>query len=423
MRALFLLALGLPVIVAPACVGDSSITNPDGSTDSSLGDVSLDVPTTDAAADVAAEAEAGPPPCGAPGETCCQTPLAPCNDGLTCNGGNKCAVSEAWAVGEYSYQNTSSALIIAFVVAHYDGSTWTLGTPIKSNTFDFNSYDPVDIYEQGTDVRVISNEADVGHEYWWSGVSWQTCASFSACTGPTMSSYVWAITSVSNSGSVDYWVAGSSLMSRCASTSSSCASTATGITGSVGQGTFAGSLATDLWYAQYGQVLHYDGTQWTTAAVTEAFTIGGASTSDLWTGYHKLQHWDGKAWSSAYLIAGSPAPGNILSIGASSSTDVHAVGNDGTQTAGSFAAHWDGTGWKLETLPSMAHSQKVWAPSPIDAFMVGSAATSNNTGVIAHWDGTKWSAMTSPPVSYPDEKAPGGLTWISVTGQARPRGN
>jgi len=411
------------LLLLTACVGDDS-SNPKDAGGNDVTTVSDGGNGSDVSNDATNDtAEAGPTPCGYPGEDCCKAPMAPCNDGLTCSTSQpqKCMVSEAWAVGEYQTQ-TSNDLPTVFVVAHYDGSTWTLGTPVKQFSLSFNSNDPYDILEVGTNVRVISNEADVGHEYWWSGVSWQDCKLGNSCVGPTMSTFVWAITAVSNSGSNDYWLAGSNTMYRCANGASSCTSTTNGLTSTWGQGTFAGQTAQDLWYSQYDHVLHYDGNAWSSMSVADAYTIGDVGKDDMWVGQKQLRHWDGKAWSSAFLVQGSQTPGTILAIGGSGSKDVHAVGNDQTQTGGSFASHWDGTGWKLFPLPTgMAHVQKIYAPSPIEAFVVGAATPAANKGMIAHWNGTAWSEMPSPTASVSGETQPGSLTWIAVTGQARSR--
>lgn len=389
--------------------------------DSSVADAAGDAPT-DTSKD--APVDAGPPPCGAPGEDCCMAPLAPCDDGLSCSTGTKkCLVSEAWAVGKYTTVTAGPKFITEFVTAHYDGASWTLGQPVVDVNAGFTPYDPVDIYEVGTNVRVISNENDIGHMYWWSGASWQECKPGNSCVGPVQSTYVWALTSVTNSGSLEYWLAGSNTMYRCASGASSCTSVTMGIPGTWGSGAFAGLTAQDLWYSQFDHVLHYDGTTWSSASVADAYTIGQVAANDAWVGQKQLRHWDGKTWSSAFLVGGSQTPGTIFSIAGSGPSDVHAVGYDASMQGGAtFAAHYDGTAWAMAKVPSgMTTTTKVWAPSPIDAFMVGSKSPLANTGVIAHWDGTAWTEMTSPSVTYPGETQPGGLEWISVTGQARPR--
>jgi hypothetical protein len=408
----------------PACVGDSTTTPTDSGTDVTTGnDGSQNVDTgTDAPTTSDANNDAAPPPCGYAGEDCCKAPLAPCGDGLTCSTGSpaKCMVSEAWAVGSYSvvmqgqtYPNT------VFVTAHYDGTTWTLGKTIKSIAFDLNSYDPIDIYENTNEVRVITDEANIGHEYWWNGVSWAECTPQNSCDGPTQTTDVWAITSTTNNGSVDYWLAGTGVMYRCPSTST-CAKV-TGVPGNIGQGKFAGETSQNLWYSSVDHVYHFDGTTWTSTSIADAEGLYDVSSTDMWMGYKQLRHWDGNAWNGPYLIGGSQTPGLIWSIGGAATDDVFAVGYD-PNTSGSFAGHWDGTTWKLTTLPTgITGAQKVYAPSRIEAFTVGGATPSDNKGLIAHWNGTAWSAMTPPTVSVTGEKAPGGVAWLAVTGRAQPR--
>lgn len=410
--------LFLAPFAAFACVGDSSITPPDAAPDTSVSsDGSSEV--VDEASD--APVEALPPPCGAPGEGCCVAPLAPCNDGLTCSTdtAKKCLVSDAWAVGTYSTV-TSSQFVTEIVTAHYDGSTWTLGVPVKVDT-GLASYEPIDIYQNGTTVLVIANENDIGSEYWWDGVAWQVCQTGNSCVGPNPSSTsLWAITSVTNNGSTEHWVAGTSLMDRCASGASSCQSVTTGITGAWGTGNFAGQTAQDLWYSVFDHVLHYNGTTWSAMTVADARTISDVGINDLWVGDQQLHHYDGTSWSSAYLVDGAKTPGLIFSISGSGTNDVFAAGN--TNNAGSFMAHWNGQGWSMTTLPSgISGVQKVWAPSPIEAFTVGAKSPSANSGVIAHWNGTAWTAMPGPTVTYTGETQAGTLTWISVHGRARPR--
>jgi hypothetical protein len=413
--------LSLALVVTGACVGDSTVIPPDAG-DASVSDVGVDV-TNDATGDVVdAPNEAAPPLCGAPGEMCCMAPLAPCNDGLSCSTSTpaKCLVSDAWAVGTYSTV-TSSQFVTQLVIAHYDGTAWTLGVPVNTD-FGIDSYEPIDIYANGTTVLVIANENDIGSEYWWDGVAWQVCQTGNSCVGPNPSSTsLWALTSVTNSGSVDYWIAGTSLMDRCPSGATSCQSVTTGITGSWGTGNFAGQTSQDLWYSVFDHVLHYNGTTWSAQTVADARTIAQVDVNDdLWVGDQQLHNYNGSTWSSAYLVDGAQTPGLIFSISGSAANSVFATGN--TNNAGSFMAYWNGTTWSMQTLPTgISGVQKVWAPSPIEAFTVGAKAPSANSGVIAHWNGTAWTAMPSPTVSYPGETQTGGLTWISVHGRARPR--
>ena len=413
-------------VMSLAMTACSLLTSLDDLRQPNSGDAAADgaldaaIDATDAAVEAAQEAEAGPPPCGAPGETCCAAPLAPCEDGLACGKTNACMVADAWAVGAYTTV-ASSTFVTEIVAAHYDGTAWTLVKPVNVDTGFASSY-AIDIYQHDAQVNVLTDEANVGTMYRWNTVGWTVCKTGNSCVGPTPSSTsLWAVTAVLDNGLVDYWVAGTNLMDVCPEGSSSCSSKTTGITGSWGTGNFAGQTTQDLWYSVFDHVLHFDGTTWTLTSVADARTIADVGTNDLWIGDQQLRHYDGKAWSNAYLVDGAKTPGYIYSISGAASGDVFAVGNgNGT----SFAAHWDGAAWKATALPStIAGVQKVWAPSRLEAFVVGGRSTSSNTGVIARWDGQAWTEMPSPSVTYSGEQQPGVLAWVSVTGRARPRRN
>jgi len=404
-----------------ACVGDDSVTpgQDSGGTDSGAIETGADASGSDASVnDVAVDAP--PPPCGAAGESCCKAPIAPCGDGLTCSTDTtpKCMVNDVYALGIYQTVTPGPNLITTYPVAHYDGVAWTLMPPAKSVSSGFTPYDPIELLDVGTAPYVLSNENDVGFEYRWNGVSWQQCKLGNSCVGPTMNTYVWGMTAVSNSGATDIWLAGTNTMFRCANGASSCVSVTNGINGTWGEGTFGGTTSQDIWYSQYDHVLHYDGTQWSSMAVADAFSIAVLAPNDAWVGAKQFRHWDGKTWSSAYLASGQQLPANITHMQGSGSNDVHAVGRDNTNA--SFAAHWDGTAWKSTTLPSgMLNARRVYAPSPIEAFTVGGKGS--NKGVIAKWNGTAWGEMPSPTVTYSGEMQAGTLTWVAVSGQVPPR--
>jgi hypothetical protein len=408
----------LPLVIS-ACVGDAPVQNPppDGSTADVV--VPNDAGGVDQSAPIDAAPDA-PPPCGAAGETCCVAPLVPCNDGLSCTTNTKkCLASDVWAVGEYkTYAPNNGGFVTLIVTAHYDGATWTRGKDVLSDNALSAAY-PVTIYQSGTSVRVVTNKSPNGAMWSWNTVTWQECKLGNACVGPTPTGYYWALTSVSNGGNRDFWLAGSNQMYRCASGASNCTSVMTGIPGnSVGSGHFAGDTAQDLWFTVLDHVIHYDGTQWSSTAVQDAIAIGEVAPNDVWVGYKLLRHYDGKTWSNGYQIDGAATPGLIFDIAAIASNDLWAVGNDNTA---SFAAHWNGTDWKKTALPPMNQTASIYAPSSSDVFVVGSKPTATNTGVIAHWDGTKWTEMPTPTLTYPQEQSAGTLKWVSISGAARKR--
>lgn len=165
---------------------------------------------------------------------------------------------------------------------------------------------------------------------------------------------------------------------------------------------------------------HWDGATWTVASspnttgqrnVLESVTA--ISASDVWAvGYSSgistslyqtlIEHWNGSTWS----IVSSPNPGSftdtLSGVAASSSTDIWAVGMQGTNTtSGSLIEHWNGTTWQVVSNPSspppLAQLQSVSVISSTDAWAVGNYE--DNTGhhtLAEHWNGTSWQAVSTP---------------------------
>ncbi|CAN5475184.1 hypothetical protein BH09MYX1_BH09MYX1_26270 [soil metagenome] len=383
-------------------------------------DASTDVVSS---ADAADAADAGPL-CGAAGESCCVSPLAPCEDGLACNGAMRCVVNDAWVVGEYTAVGGADAgggFVTQTVTAHYDGTAWSLGKPVITDTLFGAAHHAVQIYQAGTRVNVLLNKDSIGQMFRFNGFSWQECKPGASCVAPTGGPPLQSLIEVPNFGTPEIWIAGSNQMYRCQDGQPSCTSVTNGAVGGWGTSNLVGSSAQDLWYGVFDHVLHFDGTAWASTAVADARSVASLGKGDVWIGDKQLRHFDGKVWSSAYLVDGAQTPGLISSIDGSRSNDAFAVGYGGTGDA-SFAAHWNGTTWTKTDLPTnLAYAQSVYAPSPIDAFVVGRNGAGSQTGIIAHWDGTKWSEMLSPTVTYPGETQIGHITWLSVTGRARRR--
>ncbi len=387
------------------------------------------VPTTDAGVEAASDAKPsdanaadadGGVACGFPGETCCVAPLAPCEQGLVCNGTSKCMVSDAWALGQYSAVLEASVVNV-LVTAHWDGAAWTQGKPVLTETGPPSI--PAQILESsGGELRAIFNTTTIGKMYAYNGVSWQECKTGNACLGPQATAKLWAVAAVSNSGAAEFWVAGTNVMYRCANGQATCTSVTNGISGTWGTGTFAGTTLQDLWYSVFDHVLHYDGTVWSSQPVADARAIGMLGKNDLWAGDKQFRHYDGNAWSSPYLADGSPFTANVTSIDGAGPKYAFAVGSLSNSPNAAYAAHWDGSTWTKTPLPAnLTAVSNVYAPSPIEAFVVGRNGVGTNTGVFAQWDGTKWNAVPSPTISYPGETMPGVVNWVSVTGRARPR--
>ncbi|MDY6835720.1 MAG: hypothetical protein SVY53_13060, partial [Chloroflexota bacterium] len=104
---------------------------------------------------------------------------------------------------------------------------------------------------------------------------------------------------------------------------------------------------------------------------TDVFAVGGDGT---------ILHYDGSDWSGMT----SPTSRWFSGVWGSSSTDVFAVGGDGT------ILHYDGSDWSGMTSGTSDWLYGVWGSSSTDVFAVG------DFGTILHYDGGAWSGMTRP---------------------------
>jgi len=195
------------------------------------------------------------------------------------------------------------------------------------------------------------------------------------------------------------------------------------------------SSPTDVWAAGgYRILVHYDGSTWTQADLPIAanqYAVWGLGPNDVYTtgqyGYQTGQvlHWDGSSWTSMYVTNSE-----LIDIWGSSATNLYVVG-DGR------LVHYDGTTWtdiptglstafnvdRLQSIWGVANSHRgvnVWmagyhgrimhydgrsvttelelptetfsairGSGPRDIFAVGSH------GLIWHFDGSRWSSMNS----------------------------
>ena len=162
-------------------------------------------------------------------------------------------------------------------------------------------------------------------------------------------------------------------------------------------------------------VLHWNGTAWTRVPCPD---FGGQWGTNIWgiaafsaddativgevgtrsgTGRTFAAHWDGTTWTRMTTpnIAGKlNAP---WSVGSSSPTNIWAAGyaiNTHTGHQIPMAMHFDGTSWRLTTMPPPGPQPSVWnvaTSSPTDAWAVGDSV---NGPATWHWDGTSWHVVT-----------------------------
>lgn len=140
----------------------------------------------------------------------------------------------------------------------------------------------------------------------------------------------------------------------------------------------AGTSSSDVWAVGHGgDVLHYDGSTWSRITSGLLLDVWAISPTDAWAvGAYGAVHYDGESWSS--VETGTDA--TLRSVWGSSSTDVFAVGDDGT------IVHNDGSGWSAMASGTTVGLQSVWGSGPDDVYAVGPRA-------VLHFDGAAWSRV------------------------------
>jgi hypothetical protein len=167
---------------------------------------------------------------------------------------------------------------------------------------------------------------------------------------------------------------------------------------------------------------HWDGGSWTVVPTTNQTSfhddltgVVAISTNDVWVsgiysadvnptttivGY--AQHWNGSSWTT-YLL-NPTAVSFVFGIGASSSTDVWAVGTFlSAGTYEPFVEHWNGSSWSVAPGVFNANSFdneffSVSALSATDVWVVGENTASSiapSQSMAEHWNGTAWSLLTT----------------------------
>ena len=109
--------------------------------------------------------------------------------------------------------------------------------------------------------------------------------------------------------------------------------------------------------------------------------VWGTSSSDVFAvGYDgTIVHYDGETWSP--MTSGTTA--RLYGVWGTSSTDVYVVGHDGT------ILHYDGEMWNSMTSGTSSGLLAVWGTSSSEVYAVGA------NGTVLHFDGEIWSPMTS----------------------------
>ncbi|MBI5490362.1 MAG: hypothetical protein HY905_23700 [Deltaproteobacteria bacterium] len=135
-----------------------------------------------------------------------------------------------------------------------------------------------------------------------------------------------------------------------------------------------------------GQILQYDGTEWTRAASVGTDTIRWVDVPrrDFAVAVGQLGSvywWNGTSWR---FDDTSGTPSVLYAVDCIADDDIWAVG------AGGAAVHWDGTGWYPSATGTPRHLYGVLAFAHDDVFAVGT------NGTVMRFDGASWTRISPP---------------------------
>jgi len=170
-------------------------------------------------------------------------------------------------------------------------------------------------------------------------------------------------------------------------------------------------------------ILHWDGSSWSVAPTPEVEgtleSVAAVASDDVWAVGSTnapsglVMHWNGRQWSTVDATDPGTRFWGFRDAAATGPNDVWAVGWTATGGSGQpLAEHWDGSGWSVVPVPSVAPSPETGNPyASFEAIAAGGSddvwAVGERTNVApaglsnfltAHWDGTSWTTFPIPDV-------------------------
>jgi hypothetical protein len=255
------------------------------------------------------------------------------------------SANDVWAVGRSGDESTG---VVATLIEHYDGNTWSVAdAPAmigeQAGLYAVSAAGPDDVWAVGR----------YGVSQHWNGKHWRT---------------------------VSYPVHTSQL--------NAVLDTAPG----------------DAWaVSQEGFIGHWNGSDWTSqgAVPVTLNDISGTTSSDLWavgsggTDTHAY-HWDGAAWTAVPVPHSGGYNYNLEGVDAITSTDVWAVGykhrspRHGNQAV-PLLKHWNGQSWTTSRRPDGSDGLTLLAVDGSSGNDVWAVGAQLGNEAILHWNGDHWS--------------------------------
>ncbi|HXD68559.1 MAG TPA: hypothetical protein VN615_01765 [Gaiellales bacterium] len=141
--------------------------------------------------------------------------------------------------------------------------------------------------------------------------------------------------------------------------------------------------------------------------IPELVGVGASSASDVWavgendadSSMPVAAHWDGTAWVEMSLANQlDDYQGGLTGVSALSASDAWAVGWQETPGSGALAVFWNGSDWSVVATPALAGGSRVLGSvsmlTPSDVWAVGYQTSGRS--LAEHWNGTRWSVVATP---------------------------
>src|SRR5262245_56872006 len=111
-----------------------------------------------------------------------------------------------------------------------------------------------------------------------------------------------------------------------------------------------------------------------------------------------------EAWTQMTPQPADPDIPELVDVGASSPSDVWAVGENDADFSTPVAEHWNGTTWQemFAGNPDVRENGGLFGVSALsatDAWAVGSQDTPGSGALAVFWNGSDWSAVPTPALA------------------------